>query len=57
MTSSAQLLTRRDLITRAATVALVTVTAPSLPMAVAESKEPEVTATEDLMREYGVSYQ
>ncbi len=52
MSASAQQLTRRDLIARAATVTTATLLVPSLLSA--EEKEPEVTATEDLMREHGV---
>src|ERR1035438_6310225 len=54
MTSSAQPLTRRELIVGAATVATATIITPTLLMAGPEAKEPEVTATEDLMREHGV---
>src|ERR1035441_1218414 len=54
MTPSAQPLTRRELIVRAATVATATIITPTLLMASAEAEEPEVTATEDLMREHGV---
>jgi len=54
MPSSAQPLTRRDLIAKAATITAATLAAPHLLSAVAEAKEPEVTATEDLMREHGV---
>jgi len=54
MSSSAQQLTRRELITKAAAVSTASLITPSLLLANAESKEPEVTATEDLMREHGV---
>src|SRR5664280_1197113 len=54
MTPSAQPLTRRELIAGAATVATATIITPTLLMASPEAKEPEVTATEDLMREHGV---
>ncbi len=52
MSASAQQLTRRDLIAKAATVTTAALLVPSLLSA--EEKEPEVTATEDLMREHGV---
>jgi hemerythrin-like domain-containing protein len=54
MAPSAQPLTRRELIARAATVAAATIITPTLLTAGLEAKEPEVTATEDLMREHGV---
>lgn len=54
MSASAQQLTRRELIGKAATVSAATLIAPSLLSVAPESKEPEVTATEDLMREHGV---
>ena len=54
MSSSAQQLTRRELIAKAATVSAATLIVPSVLHAAPESKEPEVTATEDLMREHGV---
>jgi hemerythrin-like domain-containing protein len=55
MSSSAQQITRRELIAKAATVsAAASLIVPDLFGAVPESKEPEVTATEDLMREHGV---
>ena len=54
MSSSAQPLTRRDLIAKTATVTAATLIAPSVLLAAPEAKEPEVTATEDLMREHGV---
>jgi hemerythrin-like domain-containing protein len=52
MRASAQQLTRRELISRAASVTAAGLIAPDLLSAAA--KEPEVTATEDLMREHGV---
>jgi hemerythrin-like domain-containing protein len=52
MPASAQPLTRRELIAKAATLSTATFFAPALLRA--EVKEPEVTATEDLMREHGV---
>ncbi len=52
MSASAQQLTRRELISRAATVTAASLVPASL--LGAENKEPEVTATEDLMREHGV---
>ncbi len=54
MTPSAQPLTRRELITRTATVTAAGLIAPGVLLASPEAKEPEVTATEDLMREHGV---
>ena len=54
MFPSAQPLTRRELITRTATVSAAGLIAPSVLLASPEAKEPEVTATEDLMREHGV---
>ena len=54
MTPSAHTLTRRELIARAATVTAATIITPELLKAAPETKEPEVTATEDLMREHGV---
>ena len=54
MSSGAQPLTRREFIAKAATVTTATLVAPVLLSAAPESKEPEVTATEDLMREHGV---
>jgi hemerythrin-like domain-containing protein len=54
MSSSAQQLTRRELIAKGATVSAATLIVPSVLHAAPESKEPEVTATEDLMREHGV---
>jgi hemerythrin-like domain-containing protein len=53
MSFSAQQLTRRDLIAKAATVTAATLISPQL-LNAAEDKEPEVSATEDLMREHGV---
>ncbi|MGB7555267.1 MAG: hypothetical protein WBM04_12905 [Candidatus Korobacteraceae bacterium] len=52
MSPSAQPLTRRELITRSATVAAGILIAPNLLTASPETKEPEVTATDDLMREH-----
>ena len=52
MSASAHPLTRRELIAKAATVTTAALIAPSFLHA--EAKEPEVTATEDLMREHGV---
>jgi len=53
MAPGAQPITRRDLIAKAAaTVSAATFAVPNLLLA--EEKEPEVTATEDLMREHGV---
>jgi len=54
MPSSAQQLTRRELIVRATAVTTATLLTPNLLLANPEAKEPEVTATEDLMREHGV---
>ncbi len=53
MSLSAQSLSRRELIAKASAAGVVLV-APSLLTAAPEAKEPEVTATEDLMREHGV---
>jgi len=53
MSTSAQQFTRRELIAKAATVTAATLLVPNV-LAAAEAKEPEVTATEDLMREHGV---
>jgi len=52
MSASVQQITRRELIAKAAAVTTATLIAPNFLSA--ESKEPEVTATEDLMREHGV---
>ena len=52
MSASAQQLTRRELIAKAAAVTTATIVLPDYLLA--EEKEPEVTATEDLMREHGV---
>jgi hemerythrin-like domain-containing protein len=52
MFASAQQLTRRELLAKAATLTTAGLIVPSL--LGAETKEPEVTATEDLMREHGV---
>ena len=54
MTPSTRPLTRRELIARTAAVAAATIITPALLEASPEAKEPEVTATEDLMREHGV---
>jgi hemerythrin-like domain-containing protein len=54
MPSSAQQLTRRELIAKATAVTTATLITPRLLLAAPEAKEPEVTATEDLMREHGV---
>ena len=54
MSASAQQFTRRELIAKAASVTTATLISPTLLLATPESKEPEVTATEDLMREHGV---
>jgi len=54
MSASAQHLTRRELLSKTATLTTATLVVPSLLSAAPESKEPEVTATEDLMREHGV---
>lgn len=54
MTPSAQPLTRRALIARAATVSVATLITPRSLIASPEAREPTVTATEDLMREHGV---
>ncbi len=54
MSSSAQQLTRRELIAKATAVTTATLIPPTLLLATPETKEPEVTATEDLMREHGV---
>ena len=52
MSASAPQLTRRELIAKAATLTTAGLIVPNL--LAAEEKEPEVTATEDLMREHGV---
>jgi hemerythrin-like domain-containing protein len=52
MSASAHPLTRRELIAKAATVTTASLIVPDILLA--EPKEPEVTATEDLMREHGV---
>jgi hemerythrin-like domain-containing protein len=52
MTASVQQFTRRELIAKAAAATTATLIAPDLLRAA--EKEPEVTATEDLMREHGV---
>ena len=52
MASGTQSITRRELISKAATVTGTALVLPNLLLA--EEKEPEVTATEDLMREHGV---
>jgi hemerythrin-like domain-containing protein len=54
MSPSAQPLTRRELIAKATAVTTAGLITPSFVLASPESKEPEVTATEDLMREHGV---
>ena len=54
MTSSAQPITRRELIARTAALTSASLITPGLLLAAPEAKEPEVTATEDLMREHGV---
>jgi hypothetical protein len=54
MSSSARQFSRRELIAKAAATSAATLIAPALLDAAAASKEPEVTATEDLMREHGV---
>jgi len=54
MSLSGQQLTRRNLIASATAVATATLITPGVLLAAPESKEPEVTATEDLMREHGV---
>ncbi len=54
MSSSARQFTRRELIAKAVATSAATLIAPTLLGAAAASKEPEVTATEDLMREHGV---
>jgi hemerythrin-like domain-containing protein len=54
MSSSARQLTRRELITKTAAVTAATLITPAVLLAAPEAKEPEVTATEDLMREHGV---
>ena len=54
MSSNAQQVTRRELIATAAAVTAASLITPALVLANPESKEPEVTATEDLMREHGV---
>src|SRR5271165_6656435 len=54
MPSSAQQLTRRELIAKATAVTTATLLTPNLLLADPEAKGPEVTATEDLMREHGV---
>ena len=53
MFTSAQPLTRRELIAQAATIASASLIAPNI-LSAAENQQPEVTATEDLMREHGV---
>lgn len=52
MDQSAQPITRRELISKAAAVTTAGLVVPGILLA--EEKEPEVTATEDLMREHGV---
>jgi hemerythrin-like domain-containing protein len=47
-------LTRRELLAKAATAGTATLIAPTLLFAAPQDNEPEVTATEDLMREHGV---
>jgi hemerythrin-like domain-containing protein len=54
MSSSPQQFNRRELIAKAAAVTAASLVTPGLVLASPESKEPEVTATEDLMREHGV---
>jgi len=54
MSPSAQQLTRRELIATATAVTTATLITPTILLATPEAKEPEVTATEDLMREHGV---
>ena len=54
MSPSAQELTRRELIAKAAAVSAATLIVPHTVLAAPEAKEPEVTAAEDLMREHGV---
>jgi len=54
MSPSAQRLNRRELIAKATAVTTAGLVTPGLLLASPESKEPEVTATEDLMREHGV---
>jgi len=54
MSPSAQQLTRRELIATATAVTTATLITPTTLLATPEAKEPEVTATEDLMREHGV---
>jgi hemerythrin-like domain-containing protein len=51
---SAPQLKRRELIATAAAVTAASLMTPGLVLASPESNEPEVTATEDLMREHGV---
>jgi len=53
MLSSAQL-NRRELITKASAATAAGLITPGLLLAKPEDKEPEVAATEDLMREHGV---
>lgn len=45
---------RRNLLTRTLALSTATLVVPELLLALPESAEPEVTATEDLMREHGV---
>jgi hemerythrin-like domain-containing protein len=54
MTPNTHPLTRRELIARATVTTTAALFVPSALLAVPVPKEPEVTATEDLMREHGV---
>ena len=54
MSSSPPQLTRRELIAKTAAISTASLILPTFVGALPEAKEPEVTATEDLMREHGV---
>jgi hemerythrin-like domain-containing protein len=54
MSSSAQQLTRRELVAKATAVTTAALITPGILLANPEAQQPEVTATEDLMREHGV---
>jgi hemerythrin-like domain-containing protein len=54
MSPGPQQLNRREVIVNAAAIATASLITPGVVLANPQSKEPEVTATEDLMREHGV---
>ena len=54
MLHTAEYISRRKMMTAVVGVGGAIALAPSIVLAAAEQKEPEVTATEDLMREHGV---